>query len=171
MGSKNTFFILLTSKLNKYDIIPIVFYLTLTGIIIKLVNSQYPEAKDFVFYYTFLTPILVCVFNYKSLQKLYSYGIWFIISIAQVFLHLYLIEFESLNYKRGNAANGLQLIWIFLIIHQIMRVIHVIIVKREYKPIYLYNAGPKILKGDPDYILNAPLSIIFIFLWIYFYNK
>ena len=69
MGSKNTFFILLTSKLNKYDIIPIVFYLTLTGIIIKLVNSQYPEAKDFVFYYTFLTPILVCVFNYKSLQK------------------------------------------------------------------------------------------------------
>ena len=72
-----------------------------------------------------------------------------------------------LNYKRGNAANGLQLIWIFLIIHQIMRVIHVIIVKREYKPIYLYNAGPKILKGDPDYILNAPLSIIFIFLWIF----
>ncbi|MFI2742200.1 hypothetical protein ACG2LH_05635 [Zhouia sp. PK063] len=139
---------------------------------ITMVYWSAPYAGEVVFYYTFSTPLIICIINYQSLQKLYSFAIWFLIAIGQYVLYAYISECDQLNLRFGNAADGLQKIWIFLILHQLFRVIHVFLLKREYKPINLLFAGAQIFKGNPDYILNAPLALIFIVMWmICFYYK
>ena len=120
-------------ELTKYDKISTIVYLILTLIISKITVffSDVEIQKTVVLMYSIMTPFLIYTINYKSLRNIKMFIIWIGIGVIHIFLFRHLSENPDLMFKIGHAANGLRFTIYFVILFEIIIIIHLKLLKYE----------------------------------------
>ncbi len=130
-----------TDKLTKYDKVSTIVYLILTLIISKitLIFSDVEIQKETIVIYGLLTHFSIYLINYKSLRNLKMFIIWTGIGLIHIFLFKYLSNNPVLMGNKRHAAFGLQFTIYFVILFEIIRIIHLKLFK--YELVSLVGAG------------------------------
>ena len=114
------------NSLSLYDKTSAIVYLCLT-VMISTINFWFNDIetqKSIVLAYSFLTPFVIYVLNYKSLRNIKMIIIWLVFAVIHLPIYQYLIENNHLMFERGHAAHGLQYTLLFIILFQILRIAH-----------------------------------------------
>ena len=108
-------------KLEKWDYYTLIIYSLLTLFILLLKDTNIVSTK-LVTYYSISTNTFLLFFNYKSLQKINVWTIWFIISLFHIYLADILAENDKFQTGLSVAYLPLKSNWLFLIAFQISRI-------------------------------------------------
>ena len=164
-----TRYIFTKKEFDSWDLITIILY-TIITIVVNYWDLvfQNPEfAKDFILIYSF-TPIILYLFNYKSLRNVYSFLYWLVVSIYHFKLYNDLILSDVLLFKVGHAANGIHYTLCYLIFFMLLRSFSLYFLKKEL-------VAPVYMGGRYDIHDNRKISMwdwslfaIYITLWFYF---
>ncbi|WP_289056155.1 hypothetical protein [Carboxylicivirga marina] len=114
------------AKFTLYDKISMTVYLLLTGFITykAIFDSCNDTTSAWLIGYSVGTPLFLYLANYHSLRNIRVYLIWLGFSIYHLVLYLRLIEIDCLILPRGNAASGLRFTILYLVLWQVLRLVH-----------------------------------------------
>lgn len=155
-------------KLITYDKISIVVYLLLTIIVSKIVFffEENETQKSIVMAYSFLTPLALYVFSYKSLRNIKMLIVWIAFSIYHLFLYETLVINYDLMFFRGHAAHGLQYTILFVILFEVIRISHLKIVGYELVSLGSYGARTDLWDERKIRISDIICFFIYFPIWI-----
>ncbi|SFB66298.1 hypothetical protein SAMN04487891_10119 [Flagellimonas taeanensis] len=120
MKIRNLFYI---EKMDKWDFYSILIYLIITLII--YFDSYGLITRNIVLFYSYLTPLCLYLFNYKSLRKFNVWVIWFFISLFHIILYHEISGIPKYMFYRGPASNSLKFTWLFLLLFQLLRIVSI----------------------------------------------
>jgi hypothetical protein len=116
-------------KLDRWDYFSIAIYLFIT--ILIFIDPYNIINRNIVSQYSFLTPLVLYIFNYKSMRKFNVWLIWLVISLFHLWLFQEIKNITKFEFFGVTGANHLSYTWIFVILYQFLRYISLVDQNKE----------------------------------------
>lgn len=153
--------------LTSFDWLSVLCYLLVTILVANIEGFSFllETKKNIILGYSFTTPLFLYIFCYKSLRNIKMTVIWISFSIYHLFLHQILTSNQKLSYLLDHPAKGLKYTVYMIILFQTLRILHIIIMKKEL--VSTASGGSKMDFWDNRKILVTDIICLSIYFTIW----